>query len=145
MNKSKLGISIGLLGAAVFFIGMINTLGLIVLAGYVLLCEESSWLKKAAVKAVFLTLVFSFLSIALSMGDNVFGILNIMIGWIPFNIFKFRLDYPFGIDTVARNGLYLLENLLFFILGLKALKQKSIKIGFIDKFIDKYTEEKTEQ
>lgn len=53
MEKTKLGVSIGLLGAGIFaaalFGGYVAT---IVLAGYVLLMETNEWLRRAAVKAL---------------------------------------------------------------------------------------------
>lgn len=45
MEKSKLGISIGLLGALVYFMGLLNTTALIIIAGYILLFEQNGWLK----------------------------------------------------------------------------------------------------
>lgn len=86
MKKTKLGISVGLLGASIYFMSMISTLGLIIMAGYVLLFEENPWLKKSAVKAVFITVAFSLISVLISMGNNLFGILNTMISWNPVNI-----------------------------------------------------------
>ena len=50
MQKSKLGISVGLLGALIYFAGLINPLAMIVLVGYVLLKEENPWLRKAQLR-----------------------------------------------------------------------------------------------
>lgn len=143
MKKTKLGITVGLLGAAIYFMAMINTLGLIILAGYVLMFEENPWLKKSAVKAVVITVSFSLISVIISLGNDVFGVLNTMIGWVdgPFNFVLFQLRYPFGIETIIRNILSLLENILFIILGIKALKQGSVKIGFIDNIINKHMDQ----
>ena len=143
MKKTRLGIAVGLLGAAIYFMSMISTLALVILAGYVLIFEENPWLKKSAVKAVIISVVFSIASLFISMGTNVFNILNVMLDWFdgPFNFIKFRFKYPFGIETILRNALTLLENILFLILGFKALKQGSIKIGFIDNIINKYMDQ----
>lgn len=98
MQKSKLGISVGLLGALLYIMGLINTLGLIVMVGYVLLAEEDLWLKKTGVKALMISLGFSLLSILISSGDDVFGILNTILGWsrIPF-LSSFYFKYPFSV------------------------------------------------
>lgn len=51
--KTKLGISVGLLGTMVYFAALFGGYTpVILLAGYVLLFEENEWLKKAAIKAV---------------------------------------------------------------------------------------------
>lgn len=143
MKKTKLGITVGLLGAAIYFMSMISTLGLVVMAGYVLLFEENPWLRKSAVKAVILTVLFSLLSLAVTMGNNIFGIFNAMLDWIdgPFNFIRFQFKYPFGLETILRNTLNILENLLYFLLGLKAFNQGSIKIGFIDNLINKHMDD----
>lgn len=143
MKKAKLGISVGLMGTAIYFMGLISTLGLVILAGYVLLFEENPWLKKSAVKAVILSVAFSLISVVISSGDNVFGILNTMLDWAdgPFDFIKFQFKYPFDIDILLTNALDLLENILFLILGFKALRQDSIKIGFMDNFINKHMDQ----
>lgn len=51
--KTKLGISAGLLGAAVFFLALVGGwIPTILVAGYILLFEANDWLKNCAVKAV---------------------------------------------------------------------------------------------
>lgn len=52
MQKTKLGITVGALGAITFFAGFFGGyLAAIVLAGYALLFEENAWLKRSVVKA----------------------------------------------------------------------------------------------
>ncbi|MFR5908747.1 MAG: hypothetical protein ACLUFT_10550 [Gemmiger formicilis] len=49
MQKAKLGISVGLLGAAIYLTALSGSLlGLLVLAGYVLLVEDNQWLRLSA-------------------------------------------------------------------------------------------------
>lgn len=61
MQKAKLGISVGLLGAAIYLTALSGSLlGLLVLAGYVLLVEDNQWLRLSAVKAVAVYLFFTF-------------------------------------------------------------------------------------
>jgi len=70
MQKTKLGVSVGLLGAAVYFSAAFGGyVAMFLVAGYVLLFEENEWLKKAAVKAVALMIAV--------------GVLNTAIGLIP--------------------------------------------------------------
>ena len=61
MQKAKLGISVGLLGAAIYLTALSGSLlGLLVLAGYVLMVEDNQWLRLSAVKAVAVYLFFTF-------------------------------------------------------------------------------------
>ncbi len=55
MQKTKLGVSVALMGAALYFLGLFSGyVALIILAGYVLLMEENVWLKiRGASFAVF--------------------------------------------------------------------------------------------
>lgn len=59
MEKSKLGISVGLLAAGMYFLGMVSVLAVVVVAGYVLLREDDAWLKRSAVKAAVLAIAFA--------------------------------------------------------------------------------------
>ena len=44
MQKTKLGISVGLLGAAIYFMGLFGGyLVAVLLAGYILMFEENEW------------------------------------------------------------------------------------------------------
>ena len=61
MQKTRLGISVGMLGATIYLSGLFGGyVAILLLAGYSLLFEENIWLKKSAVKAVALLLFFSF-------------------------------------------------------------------------------------
>jgi uncharacterized membrane protein len=143
MQKTKLGISVGLLGALIYFTGLINSLALIVMVGYVLLKEENPWLRKSAVKAVLIVFSFTILSVVISSGNEVFTILNTVIGWFrdSSDYSQFRFKYPFGLDTIVRCVLYIIESLILIVLGIKAFKQGSIKIGLFDDTVNKHMDE----
>lgn len=77
MQKTRLGISAGLLGAAIYFVGLFSGyLVAVVLTGYVLLFEENSWLRKSAVKAVFVMALFSLLITVLNLVPNAISFIN---------------------------------------------------------------------
>ena len=62
MEKTKLGISVELLGVIVFAAALFGGyFPLLLVAGYILLREENEWLRKSAVQAVTTSIVFSFL------------------------------------------------------------------------------------
>ena len=49
MEKTTLGISVGLAGAAVYFCGLAGVIPVLLAAGYILLREQHPWLRRAAV------------------------------------------------------------------------------------------------
>ena len=62
MQKTRLGITVGLMGALTYFIALFGGyLAMIIVAGYILLFESNEWLKKAAVKAAVITIGFAVL------------------------------------------------------------------------------------
>lgn len=134
MQKTKLGITVGLMGAALYFIGLINFFGLIILSGYVLLFETNEWLKRSAVKAVAIVVGFSLVSIVIGFGNDVFDVLNGVLSW-----FKVPsvLAWPFNLDSIIVNAINALEKLILITLGFKAFSQSSISVGPIDKVINK--------
>ncbi|WP_010681132.1 hypothetical protein [Acetivibrio cellulolyticus] len=134
MQKTKLGISVGLLGAALYFIGLMNFLGLILLAGYVLLFETNEWLKRSAVKAVAIVIGFTLVTVIIGIGSDVIAVLNNLLSWVRI---PFALSWPLQIDSIVLNAVDALEKLVLLVLGFKAFTQGSITIGPIDKVVDK--------
>lgn len=136
MQKSRLGISIGLLGAGMFltcfFGGYVIS---IILAGYILLCEENLWIKKTAVRAVALMFGFSLLSALINLIPNAMNFINSVC-----NIFdgSFYIEVISEIITMVGNAISIIQKVLFIILGLKALNQGTVKIPLIDSLVNKY-------
>lgn len=135
MQKTKLGISVALLGTALYFSGLFSGYVItIILAGYVLLMEENLWLKKAAVKTVALMMGFSVIQAVLGLVPGLVNFIDDI-----FNIFNgnFSIRFVTSIITMLRSGVSLAETVVFLILGLKALNQGTIRIPVIDKLVDK--------
>ena len=138
MEKTKLGISVGLLGALVFVSGYTSLTVLALVGGYVLLKEENSTLKKYVVYAAELLIAFLAASMCISAIETVFDFLN-------FNSWMTSVD---GLSTVYRvimalfetltDILYIAEILVFGFLALMALAGKEIKIAFLDKLVEKH-------
>lgn len=145
MNKTKLGISTGLLAALAYFAGCFSGyLLLFLVAGYVLLKEEDAWLRKNVVKAVALMVVFSVATCALGLIPDLinwlnsgFGIINVSLYTIPF-VGTILLSKITGIISFLTGAIGIVETVAFLLLGLSALKQKDVKISPIDKMIEKY-------
>lgn len=136
MQKAKLGISVGLLGAAIYFSGLFNGLLLIaILAGYVLLAEDNEWLRRIGVKAVVLLIIFSLASSIVGLIPDTIGLISSLLG-----IFGGSFSIPFisSIVEFINNGLGLIKTILFILLGIKSLNQGTIVIPFIDNMISKY-------
>ena len=123
--KTKLGISVGLMGAALYlgsYYGGYVVMALMV--GYVLLCEENQWLKTAAVKAALIVLSFSLLNTLIDL----------------FRVFRGNLYIPF-IDNVSNlfsNILSLLKKVLMIGLAALALINGGKKSDPLDKLVQKF-------
>lgn len=136
MQKTKLGISVGLLGAAVYLLtGFSGYTVALLIAGYVLLFEENEWLKKACVKAVTLAVCFTVLS-------NAIGLIPDILGWVSSlaNLFNGYFNYSVvsNIISLITRTLDIIRTCLFLLLGLQALNQGSVSVPVVDKLIDKY-------
>ncbi|MBS7528313.1 hypothetical protein KHM83_16610 [Fusibacter paucivorans] len=130
MEKSKLGISIQLTGAAMFFLGMISYIPALFLAAFVLMYEKNEWLRKSAVKMACVLIVAGLLSLGLGIIDDVFEILDITFGWI------IHFDVPFAIDQIGQYVISAIEQLLLFILGLRAMSMGTVRIKSFEKIIN---------
>lgn len=136
MQKTKLGITVGSLGAITFFAGFFGGyLVAIILAGYVLMFEENAWLKRSVVKAIVLLAFFSVTIAIINVIPDVIG----FIGNVA-SVFSghFAIAKVNQIVTVLVSGLNIIEKVLFLGLGIKALSQGTIVIPFIDKKVSKY-------
>lgn len=136
MQKTRLGISVGLLGAAIYFMGLFSGyLVAAVLAGYVLLFEENSWLRKSAVKAVSVMAVFSLLITVLNLVPNAISFVDNVV-----SIFggSFNVEFLSNLISAAVAALDIIEKLLMIGLGVKALNQGTIAVPVVDKLINKY-------
>ncbi|MCI6995897.1 MAG: hypothetical protein MR936_03630 [Eubacterium sp.] len=136
MQKTRLGISVGLIGSAMFFMGLFSGYFVVtLLAGYVLLFEQNAWLRRSAVKALSLMVFFSLLVTLLNLIPDVCDVVN---------NFAFIFNGNFSITVLDRffnalvSGVNVIEKVLFMGLGLKALSQGTIVIPMIDKFISKH-------
>lgn len=136
MQKARLGVGVGLIGAAMYFMGFFSGyLVAVIITGYVLLMEQDEWLKKTVVKALSLMILFSLCSAIVNLIPNVIACFNSLVsgfsGYLVISVFSRMASF-------VVSALDILEKVLFIILGILALNQKTIAIPFIDKMIDKY-------
>lgn len=137
MQKTKLGISVGLLGAIIYFASAFGGgfLVALLLCGYVLLVEDNPWLRKTSVKAVLLLIMFSLVSVILGLIPDIWETITNLL--MAFNKYP-SSTFISGINSTISSAITIVKSVLFVILGLKALNQGSIKLPAIDKLIDKY-------
>lgn len=134
--KSKLGVSVGLIGAAIYFAtyfgGLIPAL---LLVGYVLLFEDNEWLRKNAVKAIALSIFFSVVVALINLVPNILSVLSSLL-----NVFDVQFSYEivYSIVNIVTLILDIIEKCLFLLLGIGSLTQGSISVPFIDNIINEH-------
>lgn len=140
MQKSKLGISVGLLGAIIYFSALFSGSYLlpVILCGYVLLAEDNPWLRRSSIKAVLIMIAFSLLSFAVSIIPTFVELLQSFIYLFGGNS---NMTFISNIQNILTIVISIVRSFLLVIMGLKALNQGTIRLSAIDKTIDKHTEE----
>ncbi len=136
MQKTKLGIPIGLLAAAIYFIGLFGGyLSAILLTAYVLLVEDDEWLRRSSVKAIMLMILFSLIHIVLGFIPDALEVITNIIG-----LFVETFTYGKLLQSIdAIKGIFsIMKSILFIVLGTSALKGRSILLPVVDKMIYKY-------
>ncbi len=133
MQKTKLGVSVGLLGAGLYCMGLVSTTALVLLAGYVLLMEENPWLRKVAVKAVVIVAVFTMLSTAVSSLNYVDSIVYNLCAIVNVNASISIIDQ---VLNVLSYSITLVKYIVLLLCTVKALKQGSMKMKMIDDLVN---------
>lgn len=136
MQKTRLGVTVGLLGAAIYLVGLYGgVLATALLVGYVLVFEENEWLKKSAVKAFVLMMVFSVISSVLYLIPNAIEVISSIINILGIGFYP---EIVYNLSSAISGVLNIVETLLFIGLALKALNQGSIAVPVVDQLIDTY-------
>lgn len=136
MQKTRLGISVGMLGAAIYLTGLFSGyFVVVVLAGYALLFEENWWLKRNAVKAVALMVFFSLLITMINLIPNMLGVISNIVAIFGGVFSVSALDY---FVSAVVSIIEIIQKILFVGLGIKALSQGTIAVLVIDNLINKY-------
>lgn len=134
--KTKLGISVGLLGAATYFLGLFSgNLILALLVGYILLFEQNEWLRKSAVKALALSIFFSLVSTLVGFIPDIIGIINNVTMIFGKSV---SITVVTRIVTLIQSVISFARTVIMLVLGFRALNQGTVKIGIVDKLINKH-------
>lgn len=136
MQKSKMGISVALLGAALYLTAMFGgTMSVLLLAGYILLAEDNQWLRLTAVKAATIFFFFTFAGAMVDYVPNAISLISSVA-----TLFKGGFSVPVltNIVAVVHNVLDFIEKVFLTILAVKALNQGTIAVPFVDNLVVKY-------
>lgn len=136
MLKTKLGVSIALVGAAMYFLGAISFTPAILLAGFVLIMEQNDWVRRQAAKMIAVVVFFGALSIMVGWLDDICSILNIIVHW--FDKTANYLYIPANLTSLCQYIITMVKEILLIVMGFMALNMKGIRIGIIDKLLDKF-------
>lgn len=134
--KTKLGISVAVLAALTYLLGLFSGyVALVVVVGYILLCETDEFLRKSAVKAILIMITFSLASAVLGLIPNGINILDNL-----FNIFggSFHIYFVTNIISFITSILSLIQKLLLLVLAFMAWTEKNCRIPGLDDLVDKY-------
>lgn len=134
MEKSKLGISVCLLGMIVFLTGYLGITALALVAGYILLREENETLRRYAVYSIVMYIVFALISLCLGALGTVIDIINFR-DWMYGSGFYSVLN---SILSTISSIVSLAEKAAFGLFALCALFGKPVKFGAVDKVIEKH-------
>ncbi len=138
MQKTRLGISVGMLGAAIYLTGLFSGyLVAILIAGYALLFEENRWLKRSVVKAVSLMVFFSFITVLINLIPDAMNCISYVASMFGGN---FHVGFISNLVSAVTSVIDVIQKVLFLALGVKALNQGTIVVPVVDKLINKYME-----
>ena len=134
MQKTKLGMSIGLLSAVIYFPALFGGyIPLFMIAGYVLIFEQNDWLKRVCFKAVILLIAFSMITAIVGVLPN---LMNSFSNFIQIFHGDFSYVLLSRIVNIFNDIMSIIKVILFIMLGFKAYKIQDIRISNIDKIID---------
>lgn len=134
--KTKLGLSVAMLATLTYVFGLFGGyVALALLAGYILLCESEMSLKKHAVKAVLICVVFDLVAAVIGLIPNAMTLVDNL-----FNIFggNFHIAFISNVIYFITYAFSLLEKVIFLALILVAWMGKEVKIPLLDDFVEKH-------
>lgn len=136
MEKTKLGISVCLLAFLLYLSGLVSSLVLFLIAGYILLQEQDPWLRKAAVKAAVIMAAFALAFGAVDILDELLGAGSSLFSSL--RIFRAVFEVPKMLTTFLESLLMIVRTVVLIAMGALALKKKDVSAGPLDKLINKH-------
>ncbi|MBP1590765.1 MAG: hypothetical protein ILP22_01830, partial [Oscillospiraceae bacterium] len=140
-EKTSIGIPVALMGAALYFTMQFGGyVAFLILAAYIFFIDKNEWLKKVAVKAFALEVVFSIIYALLGLLPDFTGILGSFLR--IFNTSRsssFEIPFISPLVSCLRSCINMIEKVFFLLLGFQALKKSDIAIAPIDRIADQVT------
>ena len=135
--KTRLGISVGMAAAATYFAAIFGGYTVLTLfVGYILLVETNPWLRKTAVKAFIICLLFSLINFIIGIFPTVLGIAGDVLSILEVDVhWMYMINNIFYTFQSLINGL---RNILLLVLGFMSFNQSTIPLGPIDNMIHKH-------
>ena len=126
MEKSKLGISIPLTGAALFFTAMISPIISFLLAAFILMKEDDEWLRKSVIKMAYIVIVGYAGAYLIGTIADVLSLLS-----FPYGLTSF-------IDELSYSIIPDIRAILLLIFGMKAMTKGTVNSNVFNKIINKH-------
>ena len=147
--KSKLGIHVGFLACICFLVAQFGGLvPLLLLAGYILLCENNYFLRMSALKALLIVLFASLLSVLCTLiPDVLFDFIDKITRIFGAETYFNNLKAVSKINQIFSFLAWIVSTcklLLLLLLAFLACKIKTLPIPFVDKLYDKYCDNSKE-
>lgn len=133
MEKTKLGLSSGIVGAAAYLLFLFGGYvpGLL-LAGYILLCETDEFLKGTAVTAALTALVISLVHTVIGLLPDIVNIFESLLA--IFTVYV-HIEFVNSIANFLYNVLSLLKTVAFVALAAMSLLNKPVQLPFVKKLL----------
>lgn len=135
-QKSKLGISVALLGAIQCILVLVGGYEVMLfILGYILILEKNMWLRRNSLKVVVFSLLISFI-------QAVFGLIPDAVAFI--SNFAYIFNGSFYAETLTRvvdviiRAFALIKNVILILFAVKAFGMGTVKVKFLDNLMDKH-------
>ena len=138
-QKTAFGVSLGVLAASAYWLGMASELVALLLIAYIFLKEENSWLKENALKAGVIIIGFALANGMIGLvSDGITGIKSLFSIAVAFDYYNTPFDKLCTfLSAVCNIG----RNVLLLIAGYRAFHYRNFKIDVIDRIVEKCMKE----
>lgn len=135
MEKTKLNLSVAMVAAAAWLLGLYGGYVITgILIGYVLLKEESQWLKKNCLRVLIVMLTFSVAFTVINLLPNLLELLYSFLRIFKVNIY---LDFVHSIFNLLYSAVSFIKTVVFLLMAVAAALNKDFKIPVLDPFVEK--------
>lgn len=136
MQKTKLGLSVGIVAALAYALGLFGGyVALIILVVYVLVKEEDSWLKYNVVKAIALSACIDLLVVVINLIPDFLNWIS-SIATVSQNYFEY--DTASLVISIIVQIIQIIKTIFLVILAIMALGHNTFNVPVIDSLITKH-------